>query len=329
MSSVPVDTAFVHLTKACNLRCAYCYFSASNPLPGELSAAEYAALWPDFVAVRPEKIVFTGGEPLLRDDLFDILAALRDAEGSHVIRRCLNTNGHLLTAPVARRLADLVDEVRLSLDAMRERNDALRGGGNHDAVLRAIDLCHGAGLQLKVLVTVTSETLPDLDELMATLLERGVRRIKLNAFRPIGRGMGRGHWRVSAAELRAAAHRAWTRVVPAAAEPAVVPEDDCQITCGVGRFLNVMPDGDVFPCHVLTDAAFRCGNLRQESLVAICSRERRLGRLAALDFRALASDDARLAPLTRRGACMGDVLADLRNEKAAPAGGLPSFLSGV
>ncbi len=70
---------FLHVTKACNLLCSYCYFAAHNPMPGEMSADEYRALWPALVALRPQKIIFTGGEPLLRPDILQLLRDLRAA----------------------------------------------------------------------------------------------------------------------------------------------------------------------------------------------------------------------------------------------------------
>src|SRR4029453_18700825 len=107
MTTVPLRGVFLHVTKACNLHCAYCYFSARKPMPDEMTAAEYRSLWPDLVALRPEKIIFTGGEPLLRDDLLELLDDLRAADPGHAVTRCLNSNGHLVTPELARRLVGL------------------------------------------------------------------------------------------------------------------------------------------------------------------------------------------------------------------------------
>ena len=52
---VALRNVFLHVTKACNLRCAYCYFSASRPLPGEMTTEEFARLWPEMVALRVRK----------------------------------------------------------------------------------------------------------------------------------------------------------------------------------------------------------------------------------------------------------------------------------
>src|SRR5688500_10585777 len=136
---LPIKTVFLHVTKACNLRCTYCYFSADRPMPGELATEEFEPLWADLATVGPRKVVFTGGEPLIRRDLFDLLAACRRATRAHRTRIALNTTGHLIDREVAERLVGVADEVRVSLDGAAAVNDAMRGRGNYLAARRALD----------------------------------------------------------------------------------------------------------------------------------------------------------------------------------------------
>src|SRR5947208_9885417 len=105
-----------------------------------MSTDEFARIWMDVVALCPAKLVFTGGEPLLRSDILDLLRGLRQADPSHRVLRCLNTNGHLVTQELAQQLVGLADEVRVSIDALENRNDALRGAGNFTAAVRALDI---------------------------------------------------------------------------------------------------------------------------------------------------------------------------------------------
>ena len=112
--------------------------------------------------MKPQKVVFTGGEPLLRMDIMDQIRGLRDADPGHHVLRCLNTNGHLMTPELARNLVGLVDEVRVSVDALPERNDSLRGRGSFEAAMKALDDLHAVGFEPKALVTVTLISLPDL-----------------------------------------------------------------------------------------------------------------------------------------------------------------------
>ena len=304
MHPIPLKTVFVHVTKACNLRCAYCYFSANKPLPDEMATDEFARLWDGMVAVRPRKVVFTGGEPLLRPDLFELLHGLRDADPDHCVLRCLNTNGHLVTPEVARNLVGLADEVRVSIDGLAERNDKLRGRGNFEAALRALDCFHDVGFEPKALVTLTSVCVADLEELLCLLLSKKITRINLNAYRPIGRGALHGEWKANPKEIRLAMARAWSRNYPERPPPEDPVRPETCLNCGVGSFLNIMPNGDVFPCHVLTDPEFRCGNIRQQELPEICRKNGLIGQLASLNFREMAVEDHRLDEL-RGIPCMG------------------------
>lgn len=311
--TVSLKNVFLHVTKACNLRCTYCYFSANKPLPDEMTTEEFTCLWPEMVALRPQKVVFTGGEPLLRPDILELLGGLRAADPERHVLRCLNTNGHLVTSELARQLVGLADEVRVSLDALPERNDALRGKGNFDAAMRALEYYYAVGFEPKVLVTITSIGLPDLEELLCLFIEKKITRINLNGFRPIGRGKGHWEWTVKPEEIRAAVRRAWKQCFPDQPVPPDPPEPGACSNCGVGSFLNIMPNGDVYPCHVLTDQEFRCGNVREESLLEICRCNGLLGQLQALDFRELACQDERVATLSRPGTCMGNIYAKTKS----------------
>jgi len=312
-ATVCLENIFLHVTKACNLRCAYCYFSASMPMPDELTTTQFASLWPQIVAIRPVKVVFTGGEPLLRHDLLNMLRGLQEADREHRVLRCLNTNGRLVTPQFARQIVGLVDDIRVSLDAMRKRNDTLRGEGNFDDALHALDCFQAAGFEPKVLVTVTSLSLPDLGELLRFLVQRRITRVGLNGFRPIGRGARYHEWTVTLEELQPALQQVWSACFPDQSIPIARYGTDCQSHCGVGHFLNIMPNGDVFPCHVLTQPEFRCGNIREQGLHEICRRNGLLGDLSKLDFKELAKMDGRLQGLTRPGECMGTVYAKTKS----------------
>ncbi len=312
---VSLRNVFLHVTKACNLYCKYCYFSASKPLPDEMTTEDFMRLWPAMVAVRPQKVVFTGGEPLLRSDILDLLRGLKQADPEHHVLRCLNTNGHLVTPSLAKQLVGLADEVRVSLDGMRERNDALRGDGNFEAAVRALETYYAVGFEPKVLITVTAHSLPDLEELLVFLINKKITRINLNGFRPIGRGKGHLDWKAKSKEVQSAVQNAWSRSYPGQPPPPEPLEPDSCTNCGVGQFLNIMPNGDVFPCHVLTDREFRAGNVREQSLIDICRKQGLLGQLAELNFIDLAQADPNLAELTQPSTCMGNVY---RNTKSSP-----------
>ena len=122
---------------------------------------------------------------MLRADILELLGGLRAADPEHHVLRCLNTNGHLVTPELARALVGLADEVRVSLDALPERNDAMRGAGNFESALRALECYYAVGFEPKVLVAAIC------DERLAFLKA-------LRAWPVFGRG-----WGTRVAEVRA------------------------------------------------------------------------------------------------------------------------------
>ena len=247
---------------------------------------------------------------MLRPDIVEMLEGLRDADPNHDVVRCLNSNGLLVTSALARRLAGLADEVRISLDGFERQNDALRGNGNFAAATKALHVYREAGLNPKILITVTRQTLPDLEEFLMFLVGRGFTSINVNWFRPIGRGKGHNDWCVRGADIKHAIRRAFSRLGAHPTSPGGTVETDSQYHCGVGRFLNIMPNGDVFPCHVLTNPEFRCGNVKTQNLLDICRQNGLLGQLGNLDFRVLANEEPAVAELTKADTCFGSVYAE-------------------
>ena len=284
-NTVRLQNVFLHVTRACNCHCSYCYISAGAAMPDEMTALEFSSLLPEILALRPRKVVVTGGEPLLRDDILPLFSDLSAADPDHHVLRCLNTNGYLVTKKLAHRLVPLADEVRVSLDGMRLRNDAIRGEGSFDAAVRALERLYAVGFEPIVMVTVTSATLPDLEELLCFLDGMNITRIHLNRFRPIGRAMEYKKWQVQQDEVRVITRKVLQRKFHDQPPLPNLPEPSETSSCGVGSFVNILPNGDVYPCHVLMSREFHCGNVRKQSLMEICSHNGLLGKLAASDFK--------------------------------------------
>ena len=74
MDEKRIKNIYLHLTKRCNLKCDYCYFDAGKKEDGELSLPQMLNLFGDIAKLSPQKVVITGGEALLREDFFEIVA---------------------------------------------------------------------------------------------------------------------------------------------------------------------------------------------------------------------------------------------------------------
>ena len=151
-------SANVYLTQRCNLRCVYC--SAPFRGTGELDTATWRAIFDELAALGCLRIAILGGEPLLRADLAELIAHVRD-RGMSV---GLTSNGLL----VPRRLDALrgVSHLVLSLDAPGPANDAVRGAGVFAAVQAALAAARSIGIPVKLNAVMSAETVPQLDALL-------------------------------------------------------------------------------------------------------------------------------------------------------------------
>jgi len=162
-------------TKQCNLYCQHCYAAAeTEPAPSELSTAEGKRLLDDLADYGVPVVLFSGGEPLARDDLVELVDYATDAG----LRAVLSTNGTLLTEQRAAALRDAgLSYVGVSVDGMPERNDEFRGeDGAFDRALAGIEASQSAGLKTGLRYTITKHNADDLEDVVDLLAGRGVDR---------------------------------------------------------------------------------------------------------------------------------------------------------
>ena len=160
----------LYLTNRCNLQCPHCYMDAGSRSDGELTTADWYHVVDEFSTVSgPSLVAFSGGEPLLRRDLFDLAAHAR----SNGHQTSLFTNGTLIPDEhTARRLGALFDWVQVSLDgATAPVHDAVRGPGTFARVVRAIRLLVDTGTHVRIGVTVLPQNAADLTVHLPDLLD--------------------------------------------------------------------------------------------------------------------------------------------------------------
>ncbi|MBT4488637.1 MAG: radical SAM protein [Rhodospirillaceae bacterium] len=195
----PPHLVALNLTRRCNLNCAHCYLDAGardNDDSGELSTTEVTALLDDIAAQSDETmIVFTGGEPLLRTDLTELVA---HASGLGLMA-VLGSNGLGLND---RRVADLKSAglmgVGISLDSLDpEKHDTFRGlPGSWSRTMDAFDACRRNALQFQIHFSVTDDNAHELDGMIA--FARDVGAFVLNVFFLVCTGRGEKVTNISA-----------------------------------------------------------------------------------------------------------------------------------
>jgi heme d1 biosynthesis radical SAM protein NirJ len=208
----PGPVVIWNLVRRCNLNCLHCYsISADVDFPGELSTAEVFAVMDDLRAFGVPVLILSGGEPLLRPDLFEI-AARAKAMGFYT---GLSTNGTLIDAAVADRLAATgFDYVGVSLDGLRETHDRFRRRpGAFDRSLAGVRLARERGVKVGLRFTLTEQNARDLPALLALAEAEGVEKFYLSHLNYAGRGnRNRGddaHFRTTRAAMNLLFDAAW------------------------------------------------------------------------------------------------------------------------
>ena len=177
-----------NLTRTCNLKCVHCYTSSeAKRYPDELPTEQCKAVLDDLADFKVPAVLFSGGEPLVRPDLFELAAHAR-SKGLHVV---LSTNGTLIDRAKAQRLKDLqFAYVGISLDsAIPAIHDEFRGvQGAFERTMRGFRHCVDVGQKVGLRLTLTRHTCENLDLLFDFIEREGIDRACFYHLCPAGRG---------------------------------------------------------------------------------------------------------------------------------------------
>ncbi|UOB03812.1 heme d1 biosynthesis radical SAM protein NirJ [[Acidovorax] ebreus] len=176
-----------NLIRRCNLTCKHCYaLSADHDYAGELSLQEVYTVMDDLKAFGVPALILSGGEPLLRPDLFEIAARARDL-GFYT---GLSTNGTLIDAPMAARIAGAgFDYVGISLDGLKPTHDKFRRlDGAFDRSLAAIRHLATHNVKVGLRFTMTALNAHDLPALLQLMKDEGANKFYFSHLNYAGRG---------------------------------------------------------------------------------------------------------------------------------------------
>jgi heme b synthase len=175
-------------TRNCNLACVHCRASATmGPHEGELDTAEALRLLDQIAEVGQPIIILTGGEPLLRPDIFEIARYGTDLG----MRMVMALNGTLITETVARQLIDAgIQRISVSLDGSSpETHDRFRQvEGAFESTLRGIDLLKEVGMEFQINTTITKTNLEQIPKIQELAIDLGAVAHHIFLLVPTGRG---------------------------------------------------------------------------------------------------------------------------------------------
>ena len=294
------------VTRTCNLSCVHCRAAAiDKPYANEFSTQDCLGLLDEVVSFASPIIILTGGEPLLRPDIFEI-AAYGTAKGLRVV---LATNGTLLDGETSRRLRDSgIQRVSISIDgATAETHDRFRQmEGAFAGALRGMAFLKEAGLEFQINTTISRVNLEELPAIQNLAVELGAVAHHIFLLVPTGRAKDFREQEIDAADYERTLHWFYDqrRRVPLQLKATCAPHyqrimrerakaDGETITVkthgldavsrgclGGSSFLFVSHVGQVQPCGYLE---LDCGNVRQTRLGEIYRSSSLLQKLRNVD----------------------------------------------
>jgi len=309
----PVMVSF-SVTRECNLKCKHCYSeSVDSPHPDELDTSEAKRVISQIAEAGARLIIFDGGEPLMRPDIYQLIAHARDAG----LRPLMGSNPTLIAPEVAEKLVQAgLRALAISLDGVDpQTHDEFRGvEGSWERAMEGIRNAREAGIPFQIAPTLRHGCWQEWGEVADIAKELGAVAVEAFDYIPAGRGREHGELELTTKERQQfvrdfiARQRAdeemvyrcigipqlWVEVERS------VPEEEVlmrfvRTCCGAGlRYCCVLYDGTVYPCMVLQKEA---GNVREQSFQEIWfqsevfhilrDRDRLEGKCGRCDWRQL------------------------------------------
>ncbi len=200
-----------NITRRCNLQCVHCYNdSGPDKTCNDVSTSKAKEVIDDLAAFGVPSILFSGGEPLIRRDLFELIG---HAVGKG-LRAVISTNGTLIAEDKAKEIKRLgVSYVGISLDGIGPINDKFRGvSGAFERAVRGIRNCQNAGVRVGLRLTLTKRNVQDIEGLFGFFEAEGIERACFYHLVPSGRGAAIANEDLTHTETRDALDRILAKV---------------------------------------------------------------------------------------------------------------------
>lgn len=281
-------------TNACNMHCAHCYRDAGARAEDELSTAEAKRLLDGIARAGFRIMIFSGGEPLLRPDILELVSYARDRG----LRPVFGTNGTLITDELAVKMKEAgTAGVGISLDSLdREKHDRFRDfPGGWDGAVAGMRSCRRAGLAFQVHTTVMDWNAAELEQLTDFAVAEGAVAHHFFFLVPTGRGKNIEAESLQAREYEAVITRIMKKqqTVPIELKPTCAPQfmriaGELGIKTRFSRgclagtmYCIINPHGKVQPCAYLNVEA---GDVRRQPFEEIWQTSEVFRRLRSMEL---------------------------------------------
>lgn len=268
------------ITRRCNLKCIYCHANGGEPAEGELSTREGKKLIEDLASVKEfGMLVFTGGEPLLRSDIFELMR-YSSSLGLYPI---LATNGTLISEVVKEIKKAGVKNVAIGIDSVnKETYELIRGDKAFEKVMEGIERVREENIPLQLNIAVSELNIGELEETLrfASYVRSDI--VLVYVLNPVGRVEGEHNISEDMLGEVARIILKFQRESIPIIEPVGMPQFWSLLAkklknpyllkpffkgCVAGKgLLYIRADGEVLPCPFLPISA---GNIREKNVKEI------------------------------------------------------------
>lgn len=293
------NTVHLDVTYACNLKCLHCYSNAGSSLPNELTTLELRHLIDQMASMKTFRVIFGGGEPLLRDDILELI---KHASENRIVP-ILTTNGMLIDEEIAhglRKAGLRIAQITLN-SAKAESHDQIAGcSGAFNKALEAAKLLTKNEIYVLIATVVMSCNLKEIPSILKLASEIHAPAYRLVRFIPIGRGRTHSELNLNPegykdlveiflrersnylSSLSIEFDETFTFLMP------LVPvEEDWQskpLGCPAAKTLcAVSPTGEVSPCTLFSETSLlvklECDNVREKNFKEIWIESKPLDKL--------------------------------------------------
>ena len=179
------DIVFIELTRQCNLTCKHCLNDSGKRIPNQLSTEELVNLIKDLAEAGVQDIRFTGGEPLLFEDVYKLISLASELG----IYTSIGTNGTLITSDIANKLKNSgLKKAVVSIDGTEEKHNSIRGVGSYQKAIKGIENLLSQGIKVRVNSVLMRS---NMDEVIALTKELHKKKnpIFIRRFLEAGRGL--------------------------------------------------------------------------------------------------------------------------------------------
>lgn len=255
------------ITNRCNLKCTHCCIDADELTSDkvELSMYEVKKSLDKIISWNPESITITGGEPLIRSDLFELLKYLRFNYKGQI---CLSTNGTLINKKNAQILIDTIDQIDISIDGLNEETCSIvRGKGVFNKVIDSVRLLQDLDFKNIHISMVFGNKNSHLKYEFINFNKNLGTFPVIRDFKPVGRGRDNKHIFYDKEESESILDREFV------SGQFRKTFNICSCTAGKNEFF-IRYNGDIHPCQAFFNKEYLIDNITKiESLYDLKSND--------------------------------------------------------